>query len=75
MNSLSNQHFVNEYFNFLSNKEFPCVAARAALSRDHIRVFVADHIACPKDDKAILDFMYSFVMNTAILILFSTVPL
>lgn len=51
----------NEYFTFLANKEFPCVAARAALNKKHISVFVADHMACPKDDKSILDFMYSFV--------------
>ena len=50
-----------DYFTFLANKEFPCVAARAALNRDHIRVFVADHMACPKDDMSIIDFMYSFV--------------
>ncbi len=50
-----------DYFTFLANMEFPCVAARAALSRDHIRVFVADHMACPKDDRSIIDFMYSFV--------------
>ncbi len=49
-----------QYFNFLSNKAFPCVAARAALSRDHIRVFVADHMACPKDDYAIWKFLHSF---------------
>lgn len=61
MNNLSNQDYINEYFDFLSNKEFPCVAAKAALTREHIHVFVADHIACPKDDRAILDFMYSFV--------------
>jgi len=50
-----------DYFAFLANKEFPCVAAKAALNRDHIRVFVADHMACPKDDRSIIDFMYSFV--------------
>ena len=50
-----------DYFTFLANKEFPCVAARAALSRDSIRVFVADHMACPKDDRSIIDFIYSFV--------------
>ncbi len=50
-----------DYFAFLANKEFPCVAARAALKKDHIRVFVADHMACPKDDRSIIEFMYSFV--------------
>jgi uncharacterized protein len=60
-NLSSNQSYIEDYFDFLGNKEFPCVAARAALTRNHIRVFVADHMACPKDDAAILQFMYSFV--------------
>ena len=58
---LTTNNCAQDYFAFLANKEFPCVAARAALSKDHIRVFVADHMACPKDDRAIVDFMYSFV--------------
>ena len=49
-----------DYYNFLSNKAFPCVAAKDAMAKGNIRLFVADSIACPKDDKAILDFMYSF---------------
>ena len=50
----------NEYYNFLSNKAFPCVAAKDAMAKGNIKLFVADNIGCPKDDKAILDFMYSF---------------
>jgi FPC/CPF motif-containing protein YcgG len=46
---------------FLANKEFPCVAAKAALAHDQIRVMVCDHIACPKDDWAIVQFIYDFV--------------
>lgn len=51
---------INEYLTFLSSKTFPCVAAKDALTKDHIRIFVADNIGCPKDDKAILNFLYSF---------------
>ena len=50
----------NEYYNFLSNKAFPCVAAKDAMAKGNIKLFVADNIGCPKDDKSILDFMYSF---------------
>ena len=50
----------NEYYDFLSNKAFPCVAAKDAVAKGNIKLFVADNIACPKDDKAILDFMYDF---------------
>lgn len=57
----TNHELTEEYFSFLANKEYPCVAAKAALSKEHIRVFVADHMACPKDDMAIMQFMYSFV--------------
>ena len=50
----------NDYYNFLSNKAFPCVAAKDAMAKGNIKLFVADNIACPKDDKAILNFMYRF---------------
>ena len=50
----------NEYLQFLSNKEFPCVAAKDAMAKDRVKIFVADNIACPKDDEAIVDFIYSF---------------
>lgn len=46
--------------NHLSNEMFPCVAAKAALAKGHLEVFVAGHMACPKDDKAILEFIYKF---------------
>lgn len=46
--------------NHLSNEMFPCVAAKAALAKGQLEVFVADHMACPKDDRAILEFIYNF---------------
>ena len=56
----SDEVVFNEYYNFLSNKAFPCVAAKAAMAKDHIKLLVADNFACPKDDKLILNFIYDF---------------
>jgi len=52
---------IHEYHSFLGDKAFPCIAAKAALARKHIRCMVADHMACPKDDAAILQFLYQFI--------------
>ena len=56
----SNNTITNSYISFLSNKDFPCVAAKDALAKGNIRIMVADHMACPKDDREILDFIYAF---------------
>jgi hypothetical protein len=37
------------------------VAAKTALTWQQINCLVVDHLACPKDDAAILDFIYEFV--------------
>lgn len=50
-----------EYFAFIDNKEFPCIAAKAALARDQIRILVCEHLACPKDNIDITHFLYEFV--------------
>ncbi len=52
---------VKDYFDFISKKEFPCVAAKTALTWQQLDCLVVDHLACPKDDAAILDFIYGFV--------------
>jgi FPC/CPF motif-containing protein YcgG len=52
---------VDQYHAFIGGKDFPCVAARAALARDQVRIMVCDHIACPKDDRLIAKFIHSFV--------------
>jgi uncharacterized protein len=57
----SDDLIVNEYSEFLNKKEFPCVAAKAAVSRNHIQCFVASHMGCPSHDKTILQFLYNFV--------------
>lgn len=50
-----------EYFDFINKKEFPCVAAKTALNWQQLDCLVVDHLACPKDDAEILDFIYQFV--------------
>ena len=57
----SDELIIREYSAFLGKKEFPCVAAKAALSRNHIHCMVAMHMACPAQDEIILQFLYSFV--------------
>lgn len=59
---MSNEgEIIKEWQTHLEDKSFPCVAAKAALAKEQLNVFVAGHMACPKDDKAILNFIYSFV--------------
>jgi FPC/CPF motif-containing protein YcgG len=52
---------IEEYRAYIGNKDFPCIAAKAALSEDQIQIRVAEHLACPKDDADILEFLYQFV--------------
>lgn len=49
------------FLDFLNDKDFPCIAAKAALSENRIRMLVAGHLACPHDDARILQFLYEFV--------------
>ncbi len=51
----------HEFRSFIDDKLFPCVAAKAALTKDQMKIFVAGHLACPNDDQSILDFIYKFV--------------
>ena len=55
------QKFIEEYLSFLETKDFPCIAAKAAHERHLIKCMVAGNMACPKDDTAILFFLYDFV--------------
>lgn len=52
---------IEDYFEYINAREFSCVAAKAALSKGQIKCMVATHIACLKDDLAILQFLYSFI--------------
>jgi uncharacterized protein len=51
---------IESYLDFIRDKDFPCIAAKAALSENQIKIMVADHLACPKDDGTILEFLYDF---------------
>ncbi|AYA35694.1 YqcI/YcgG family protein [Hymenobacter oligotrophus] len=55
------QAISGEYLAFINNKEFPCVAAKTALTWNQLHCLVVDHLACPKDDADILQFIYDFV--------------
>ena len=61
MVDLENEPIIDAYKSFLGSKAFPCVAAKAALAKEQVQCFVADHMACPNDDTAILQFLYAFV--------------
>ncbi len=45
----------------LSIQDFPCVGAKASVHQGLSRCYVAGHMGCPKDDTAILNFLYDFV--------------
>lgn len=51
----------DEYRSFLNATLFPCIAAKAALAKQHANCMVAGNMACPNDDAAILQFLYDFV--------------
>ena len=52
---------IKSYFDFISNKAFPCVAAKTALNWRQLNCLVVGHLGCPQDDAQILDFLYQFV--------------
>src|SRR5687767_14370792 len=57
----SDQRIIEQYFEFLNRREFPCIAAKAAISKERVRGLVVRHMACPADDFTILEFLYAFV--------------
>jgi FPC/CPF motif-containing protein YcgG len=61
MNDEQTNTITEEYLDYIRDKYFPCIAAKAALAENKIQALVADHLACPKDDICILQFLYNFV--------------
>ncbi|HYC87403.1 MAG TPA: guanitoxin biosynthesis heme-dependent pre-guanitoxin N-hydroxylase GntA [Chryseosolibacter sp.] len=61
MNDQPASAIIAAYFDFIRNRGFPCVAAKAALSENRIKALVAEHLACTNDDAVILQFLYDFV--------------
>lgn len=54
------QKLIEEFRAKIHDKTFPCVAARDALNKDNIEMFVAGHLGCPQYDNKILEFIYNF---------------
>jgi len=52
---------IEEYRSYLDFKNFPCIAAKAALAKQQVKCMVSGHMACPNDDSTILQFLYSFI--------------
>ena len=48
------------YIDFINQKTFPCIGAKAALAKEQVHCMIAGSMACPADDTAILDFLYDF---------------
>lgn len=61
MQQLKSKDIQQQYLSFIDDKTFACVTAKAALAKSQIQCFVADNMACPKDDYAILQFLYRFI--------------
>ncbi|UZT99179.1 YqcI/YcgG family protein [Chryseobacterium fluminis] len=57
----NDQGVIDEFKSFVDQVSFPCVAAKAALQKDQMKIFSAGHIACPRKDREILDFIHTFV--------------
>ena len=52
---------ISAFLEHIRDRQFPCIAAKTAQAMDQIHCIVADHLACPKDDAAILKSLYNFV--------------
>jgi len=61
MSGVESEVIIEKFLSFLSDKAFPCVGARAAAAKGNIRCMTAGHMGCPKDDWAILHFLYDFI--------------
>lgn len=61
MHVIDSDDIIRSFHKFIGQDDYPCVAARAAMTRDHVPCLVASHMACPADDHRILHFLYDFV--------------
>lgn len=57
------ENIIAEFKNFINEKSYPCVAARAAISRGNVPCFVAADMGSDKDDEGILQFIYDFISH------------
>jgi FPC/CPF motif-containing protein YcgG len=59
--TIKSGEIIEEYLAYVDSKSFPCIAAKAALAKQHVKCMVANHMACPNDDQNTLQFLYSFI--------------
>ena len=57
------KEIIQQLLRHLESKDYPCIEAHDAASKQTLSCFVADHMACPVDDHAILNFIYEFVKD------------
>ncbi|HMG66409.1 MAG TPA: guanitoxin biosynthesis heme-dependent pre-guanitoxin N-hydroxylase GntA [Chitinophagaceae bacterium] len=55
------ENIIAEFIEFISDKTFSCIGAKAAMAKDQLKFFVSGNMACPTNDKDILDFLYDFI--------------
>lgn len=48
------------FINYIEQADFPCLAAKTAVSRDHVEFFHATSLDCPADDHALLAALTEF---------------
>jgi FPC/CPF motif-containing protein YcgG len=58
---VDNELIIESFHQYISDEQYPCVAARAAAARKNIECLVVEHMECPKDDRTILEFLYRFI--------------
>jgi FPC/CPF motif-containing protein YcgG len=52
---------IEQFYDFIKLKDYPCVAAKAAAAQSHVGCLVVPDMTSESSDREILDFMYAFV--------------
>ncbi len=59
---LERDTIIEDFLSFLKHKAFPCIGAKASMATAQLKCTVAGHMACPNDDRGILQFLYDFII-------------
>lgn len=57
------ENIIAEFESYITDKRYPCVAARAAMSRGNVPCFVAADMGSDEDDARIIQFIYDFILH------------
>lgn len=55
------ENIIAQFIEFINDKTFSCIGAKAALAKGQLNVFVSGNMACPANDRDILEFLYQFI--------------